>query len=185
MPLVLVGSKNPAKLKAVESGFKAYFCDVVVRGIDVPSGVSAQPIGEETFRGAENRVRHLQRLGKADYYCAIEGGLVKNYGRVFCFGVACISDGKRMAFATSPYFAIPEEFQEAFHAKKELGEIAKAYTGDESVKKEKGVVGYLTEGRITREELYIPAVVLALAELRWAKNDSNRGEEKCRQNHVW
>ena len=180
MPLVLVGSKNPAKIKAAEAGFKAYFDDVIIKAVEVPSGVSAQPLGEETFKGAENRVRQLQRMGKADFYCAIEGGLAKTYNKIFCFGVACISDGKRMAFATSPYFAIPEELHSAFHEKKELGEIAKAYTGDEHVKKEKGVVGYLTEGRITRTELYIPAVVLALAELRWAKDDPHRGKEERR-----
>ena len=56
---VWVGSGNPVKIGAVREVFEAHFPDVIVEGIEAPSGVPAQPVGEETFTGAENRTRAL------------------------------------------------------------------------------------------------------------------------------
>ena len=54
---VLVGSANPVKIAAVRDAFEPYFPGAVVEGIETPSGVPAQPVGDETFTGAENRAR--------------------------------------------------------------------------------------------------------------------------------
>ena len=57
--LVVVGSLNPVKIKsaqlAVNEVYKGYR-QVQVYGVDVPSHVAAQPMGdEETLSGAKNR----------------------------------------------------------------------------------------------------------------------------------
>ena len=101
---VLVGSKNPTKIKAVSEAFKRVFKknSVVVSGVGVPSGVSDQPMGSnETKTGAENRLKNL-KTHLADFYVGIErfetegrsamsdndetdtyrnGTIVANYGR--------------------------------------------------------------------------------------------------------
>ena len=59
---VLVGSANPVKIAAVQDVFEPYFPGAVVEGIETPSGVPAQPVGKETFTGAENRARALLAL---------------------------------------------------------------------------------------------------------------------------
>ena len=56
---VLVGSANPVKIAAVRDAFEPCFPGAVVEGIEASSGVPAQPMGEETFTGAENRARTL------------------------------------------------------------------------------------------------------------------------------
>ena len=73
---VIVGSKNPTKIKAVSEAFKRVFKknNVVVSGVSVPSGVSDQPMGSnETKTGAENRLKNL-KTHLADFYVGIEGG---------------------------------------------------------------------------------------------------------------
>ena len=52
---VLVGSKNPVKIASVSEAFANYFDDLEVVGIEVESGVSVQPVNDETFIGAQNR----------------------------------------------------------------------------------------------------------------------------------
>ena len=45
---VLIGTKNPGKIKGAKMALENYFENVEVVGISSPSGVSEQPIGEET-----------------------------------------------------------------------------------------------------------------------------------------
>jgi len=59
---ILVGSKNPVKIKAVEEAFSKYFDNIVVEGINVNSGVSVQPVNNETYAGAQNRALKLKEI---------------------------------------------------------------------------------------------------------------------------
>ena len=53
---IFVGSSNPVKINAVTIACSETWPTVAVTGIDVPSGVTAQPIGDtETRTGARNR----------------------------------------------------------------------------------------------------------------------------------
>ena len=64
---VLVGSANPVKIAAVRDAFEPYFPGAEVEGIETPSGVPAQPVGEDDLHrrgesgagaaGAECRAR--------------------------------------------------------------------------------------------------------------------------------
>jgi len=50
--LVAVGSTNGVKIQAAQEAFQKFF-ECEVEGVDVKSGVSQQPFGEETFEGAK------------------------------------------------------------------------------------------------------------------------------------
>ena len=72
---VLVGSQNKVKVAAAEEAFKEYFEGVVAEGIKVESDVADQPVNEDIYRGARNRVDNLIKYAKennieADYYAA-------------------------------------------------------------------------------------------------------------------
>ncbi|NRA85520.1 MAG: DUF84 family protein, partial [Gammaproteobacteria bacterium] len=57
---VMVGSRNPVKIKAVQGAMSTVFNDSVIEciGVDAPSLVAEQPMsGDETRTGAINRVR--------------------------------------------------------------------------------------------------------------------------------
>ncbi len=79
MASVLVASSNPVKISAVQDGFSRIFPDLPleVLGLDVPSGVADQPVGDgETRRGALNRAREAARQQPGlDFFVGIEGGI--------------------------------------------------------------------------------------------------------------
>ena len=61
---ILVGSKNPVKIKSVEEAFSLYFQNFSVEGIEVNSGVPVQPINDETYIGAQNRAARLKEMSE-------------------------------------------------------------------------------------------------------------------------
>ena len=165
---VLVGSTNPTKIDAVRLGFAYYFPEVAVQGYDVSSDVAAQPVGEQTFEGARNRVLRLREMSpeqhsKGDYFVGIEGGIEQLCAKWFSFGVICIMDREgRIGWGTSSYFQLPKGIVEELRRGKELGDIIDAYTGVEHTKLKNGAIGFLTRDVITRTSLYVPGVVTAL-----------------------
>jgi len=76
---VIVGSKNPVKVGAVEESFHRYWPDCEVIGADVASGVSAQPMSEkETINGARQRAyAALKADSTAMYGVGVEGGVTE------------------------------------------------------------------------------------------------------------
>ena len=94
---ILVGSSNPVKIASVETAFSKYFDEVEVTGIAVESGVSCQPLNDETFIGAQNRAVSLKLINDqknfgASFFVGIEGGITKQFDKWFAFGCMCIVD---------------------------------------------------------------------------------------------
>ena len=58
--LVIVGSRNPVKISCTEAGFhQAFDSSYLVEGLNVGSGVAAQPVGDaQTYQGALNRAQN-------------------------------------------------------------------------------------------------------------------------------
>jgi inosine/xanthosine triphosphatase len=165
---VLVGSRNPVKIGAVEDVFERYFSGLKVEGVEVASGVPDQPVGDDTFTGARNRALALvtfnreQHLGAA--YCAgLEGGVAQLAGRWFAFGAICLanSDG-RYGFGVSPMFELAPALLDPLLQGEELGHVVDRLTGDYNTKQKGGAISYLTQGRLGRRELYAQGVVMAL-----------------------
>jgi inosine/xanthosine triphosphatase len=165
---VLVGSVNPVKIAAVRDAFESYFPGAEVEGIEAPSGVPAQPVGEETFTGAENRARALlaadaERSPGAEFCVGLEGGIAQYHGRWFAFGVICIADAAgRLGFGVSPLFELPPGVVDDLLGGSELGHVMDRLAGEHNTKQRGGAVGILTRGRITRCELYAQGVAMAL-----------------------
>lgn len=165
---VLVGSVNPVKVGAVRDVFEPHFPGVEVAGIEAPSGVAAQPVGDDTFAGAENRARalagrHAERALGAEFCVGLEGGIAQFYGRWFAFGAICIADAAgRLGFGVSPLFELPQEIVVALLKGDELGHVMDRLAGEHNTKQRGGAVGILTGGRITRRELYAQGVAMAL-----------------------
>jgi inosine/xanthosine triphosphatase len=165
---VLVGSVNPVKIAAVRDVFEPYFPGAEVEGIETPSGVPAQPIGEATFTGAENRALALLALDAKDslgveFCVGLEGGIAQYHGRWFAFGAICIADAAgRLGFGVSPLFELPPGVVDDLLGGSELGHVMDRLAGEHNTKQRGGAVGILTGGRITRRELYAQGVAMAL-----------------------
>lgn len=165
---ILVGSLNPVKLKAVEEAFQKHFDDIEISEIDVPSGVSNQPIGDETFIGAENRAIALKNINdaknlKAEFFVGIEGGIVKVYNRWFAFGGVCIVDKQlNKGFGSSAHFELPLEITNRLLSGEELGYVMNEITRTENTKQKGGAISFFTNGIMNRKELYVPGIISAL-----------------------
>ncbi len=189
--LVYIGSTSEAKVLATKQGFDRFVKDSDVRGVnDIYSGVAAQPIGdEETLRGAEKRAEmtlesldELVRKRTDCFVVGIEGGIDrgsdnKEAGRrngipSLCFGWVCIihtSTGK-MSVSRSASFVIPHEvyslLEDVGYANLELGAACDhVYKKKGQGKGVGGLVGVVTESRISRADFYTDAIVLALGSL--------------------
>ena len=166
--VVLVGSVNPVKIGAVRDAFAPHFPDVAVDGIEVASGVPAQPVDDETFAGAENRALALARMNAergfgASFCVGLEGGIAQLHARWFAFGVVGIAgaDG-RLSFGVSPLFELPPGITDDLLAGVELGDVMDRLAGERNTKQRGGAIGVLTGGRITRRALYAQGVAMAL-----------------------
>ena len=61
---ILIGTKNPGKIEGTKRAFEKYFKDIEIEGILVHSNVPDQPVNEEIFQGAKNRVKNLKKYAK-------------------------------------------------------------------------------------------------------------------------
>lgn len=165
---VLVGSKNPVKIAAVEAAFSQYFDEIEVVGISVPSGVPDQPINEETLQGAKNRAMALFDLNQteghqAEYFVGIEGGIIQLNDIWFGFGGMCVVDQhKRIGFGNSPMFPLSASLAEPMLQRKEMGTVIDELSGEQNTKHKGGAVGFLTHGVLDRKNLYVQGLVVAL-----------------------
>ncbi len=165
---ILVGSKNPVKIASVEEAFSIYFKNVSVEGIDVDSGVSVQPVNDETYLGARNRAWKLkemcdkQHLG-ADFFVGIEGGIAKQFNRWFAFGCMCIIDkDNNIGFGNSPHFELPEFIVKKLLDGIELGDVMDEILNEQNTKQKHGAIGFFTNGVMNRKELYIEGLKVAI-----------------------
>jgi inosine/xanthosine triphosphatase len=175
---VMVGSKNPVKVGAVEEAFKKYYPSCEVSGIVVASGVSAQPMSElETMNGARQRAyAALKADPLADYGVGLEGGVTElnptspswsgvhgGKGRLFeCAWVAVVDKSGKEGLAGGLYFELPEKIAEKIKNGGELGPIMDEFTGKINVKQGSGAIGIFTKGQLDRKTAYVQIVLSAL-----------------------
>jgi len=145
--IVRVGTANPMKIRAARKAFARFFGKAKVVGVDVPSGVSPQPISfGEIVRGARARARGAFR--DCDYSVGIEAGVFKVGAvspRPFQITMACVYDGSREALGSGPFYEVPPSL---------VREVVRA---------DEGSVAKVTRGKVTREAVTAEAILMALA----------------------
>lgn len=165
-PIILaVGSQNPVKLEAVRLGAASVFAELVVIGVNVPSGVRSQPVGdEEMIAGARQRAHAvLAERPEAAYGVGLEGGVVELAEGMFACAWCVISNrGGATGMASTGRFLLPPRIAELVRGGMELGEADDKVFKRANSKQSEGAVGILTHGRMTRAQFYAPAVQLAL-----------------------
>ena len=163
---VIIASKNPVKINAVEIGFGKTFSnnDFSFDGKSVPSGVSDQPMSnQETILGATNRANNAKaNFPNADFWVGIEGGieLVENEMMAFAWIVICSNN--QIGRGRTGAFFLPKKITSLIQEGMELGEADDIVFGDSNSKQKSGAVGLLTNNIIDRTQLYVPAITLAL-----------------------
>ena len=160
---VAVGSTNPVKVQATAEAFQEVFGKIKITEKEVDSGIPDQPFGNEIIDGSENRAKNVLKTTNADFGVGIESGIMKLAGRWYNLGFVTIIDKKgRMGTGTSGWFECPSNILEEIKKGKELGEVIDKSTGKKNVKKQKGAIGILTKGKVSRKDLYKHGVLMAL-----------------------
>ncbi len=165
MKKVIIASKNPAKIKAVELAFTKVFPNdtFVFEGVSVPSDVPDQPMGEEeTLLGAENRVNNTKKEYQADYWVGLEGGVSDKGTELEAFAWMVIQSKKMYGKSRTGSFFLPAKVAELVHNGMELGHADDVVFGQTNSKQQGGSVGLLTKGVVNRSEYYEQALILAL-----------------------
>lgn len=169
---VAVGTKNKAKVGAVEAIVKEYFPEATIESIDVPSDVSVQPFSnEETRQGAINRARNTMVQTNADLTFGLEGGVDEINGTMYCcnWGAVALKDGTVIA-SSGAQFALPEEIAAELRMGKELGPVMDVYTNTENIRHHQGAVGIFTHNLIDRQEMFEHIVKLLVGQVLFKRN---------------
>lgn len=145
--IVRVGSANPMKLRASKAAFARFYKSVEISGVDVRSGVRAQPLSfGEIAKGARQRARGA--FDGCDLSVGIEAGIFRLKGlspRPFQITLACVFDGKTESLGAGPFYEVPPAM---------VAQVVAADTGS---------VAVVTKGKVTREAVTRDAVLMALA----------------------
>ena len=165
MKKIIIASKNPAKIKAVEYAFSKVFPNeqFEFEGVNVPSGVPDQPIGEaETLLGAENRVDNAMEEFSGTYWVGLEGGVAHNGNQLEAFAWMVIKSNDMYGKGRTGSFFLPSKVAELVKGGMELGHADDEVFGQSNSKQKGGAVGLLTNNLLTRTSYYEQALILAL-----------------------
>ncbi len=162
---IAIGSKNPVKVAAVRDGLKNAFPKAEFVSIEVKSGVSNQPIGdEETVRGAINRATQALKSSKADLGVGLEGGVEETkHGMMATVWCAIVDVKGKIGLGGGLHIHIPEIVAEKIRKGVELGKAMDELTNRKDTKHQEGAIGILTKGLIDRKTGYESLVRLATA----------------------
>jgi inosine/xanthosine triphosphatase len=169
-----VGSKNQLKVSAVEDTVALYpglFPNPHIIGVDVNVELFGHPKNiQETVEGAIGRAK--EAFKDCEYSFGIEGGLMEvphaktGYMEV---GVCAVYDGTYTHIGLGPAYEWPADVAKLILSGKADASLAfkqLGYTAHEKIGAQPGgIIGYLTEGRLTREDFTKYSIIMALVQM--------------------
>lgn len=163
--MIVCGSTNPAKVEPVKHVFSSLEPMLQIVGVNVPSGVRDQPIGwDETTLGARTRALGALAQPGARYGVGLEGGMLVNADGAWLISIAAIarSDGLE-GLACGGMILLPPIVAARVQAGQELGHVIDGLAGESNTKTRGGAIGFLTNARYSRSDMWINALEMALA----------------------
>lgn len=176
---ILIGTKNPGKIEGAKQAFDNYFDDFEIEGIPVDSDVSEEPVNNEIYEGARNRVNNLIKHAKennidCEYFLGIESGITNLLGKWVIINVAVIKDKQGYeTWGMSPGFPVPDKYVDEI-INTDLGKVMDNIFNEHDLRSTKGGICFLTHDVIDRIDLTRGAFIMALTQFineNW--NDKN------------
>lgn len=166
LPLVAIGSRNPAKTKGAKDVFSRFFPSSRFVEVDTSTLVRAQPVGmDQLLAGASQRAEFALSHSAAFFGVGVEAGILTIAPKQHInLQVAIIVDNEgRTGTGFSCGFPIPESFFERLVAEgKELDWYSRELTGAEKITDEEGIVYHVSKGRVSRLQMTEQCVSMAL-----------------------
>jgi len=166
---VLIGTNNKGKVEGAKQAFETFFKDVEVLGVPVDSNVAEEPVNDEIYKGAKNRVNNLIKYANknnidCDYYIGIESGITNKLGKWCIIQIAVIKDKNGYeSFGTGPAFPVPDKYVEEI-INTDLGKLMDKIFNGNGLRVEKGGIAHLTKDAITRYDMTREAFIMALTQ---------------------
>ena len=166
---ILIGTKNPGKVEGAKQAFEKFYQDINVTSVPVSSDVSEEPVNNEIYEGARNRVNNLIKYADenridADYFLGIESGITNSLGKWIIINIAVIKDKYGYeSWGTSPAFPVPDKYVEEI-IEKDLGKVMDNMFEGNGLKNGKGGISFLTSDVISRIDLTRGAFIMALTQ---------------------
>ena len=163
---IVVSSVNPVKVNAVRSVMHRIYGKVEVIPVNVDSGVSHTPFGEdEIIRGALNRAHNTLNIVKGDLSVGMEGGIVEKFNHYFLTCWCCILDYKgKIRYGCGGYMPLPLKIVRMVEKGMELGDVIDELTGINGTKFKMGAIGVMTRGLLTRQKAWENAIIYAMVD---------------------
>lgn len=165
---VLIATKNPAKISGAKNALNKFFDNIEIEGIAVSSNVPDQPVNEQAYLGAKNRIKNLKAEAKAknisaDLYMSIETGIINLYDNWLITNFAIIEDNLgHTSCATSPSFPVPTKLVQDIIDTNLNDVISKIFKEDNERHNSGGSISLLTHNNVSRIELTETAFIMAL-----------------------
>jgi inosine/xanthosine triphosphatase len=162
---IVVGSQNPVKQNAVLQAFSQYYDEVEVIPALVDSGVKPFPMSQaETLQGAINRAQSAQKMEPTtDFSVGIEGGLFSFNNTTYIQAIAAVMKGSKISVARSVALEVAQAFVEKLDPTSDASkDIVDKLMGKTNLFQNEGVMGVLTQNRLTRTQILRDAVICAL-----------------------
>lgn len=167
---IVIGSLNKTKVNAVKTVFEKE----EILTVEVPSGVSAQPVGdEETLQGATNRARGARKTSQNSIGIGLEGGVMFLHEELYLcnWGAIVTPDGKLFT-AGGARIQLPRSFIEPIEDGIELSDVMNDYAQKSDIRHHEGAIGIFTNGQILRDEMFAHVVTLLKGQMDfWSKEE--------------
>lgn len=162
---VVLGSKNPVKIKATRQAFSSYFDQVEVIPVAVVSAVKPFPTSRtETLEGAINRSKAAQIAeSNAEFAVGIEAGIISVENHFFIQAFSAVINNGQLGLGGSAMFEVPlAVLSKIDPAKESSKQVIDSTLGRTNLLQREGMVGVLTQGRLSRTDILRNAVICTL-----------------------
>lgn len=167
---IVIGSKNPTKIKAVQDTFKT----ARVNSFSASSDVSAQPFSdEETRLGAINRAKQCAMSTQDAVGIGLEGGVMSLANQLYlCNWGALVTPSGDLFTASGARIVLPEDIAKQLLAGTELGDLMDDYAHKSGVRNKEGAIGVFTNDLVSREAMFTHVVTLLKGQWDYKKRNS-------------
>ena len=137
--------------------------------VEVASGVSDQPFGdEETRLGAINRALQAAAMKEGAIGIGLEGGVRMIEGQMYIcnWGALTLPDGTIFT-AGGAQIPLPKEIANELIAGKELGPVVDTYFKSSGIRNKEGAIGMLTANAVRRDEMFEHVLPLLIGQYKY------------------
>ncbi len=165
---ILIASQNQGKIEGAKKAFSHYFSNFTIEGISVPSNVHEQPVDNEIYIGAKNRIKNLKAYCKengifADLFISIESGIANIFDNWFITNIAIIENNDNFSSCgTSASFPVPEKYVKKIIDSGLGNVINEIFYKDDERHNNGGSIQLLSKNVISRIDLSEQAFIMAL-----------------------